>query len=156
MYLNLPRRSVGEIIVRIRNTGVIAYNPEIYGDIIQIVRTLNRNGTSKYRIKTKKGIFFSKFGLLTLLGQLISSRRVDLMTILDHFQIAVDNPMAILTQDTARLFLANSTSGQKYEFFMKGTALSTLDVKLSELNSHIESISDSVNRKKEVLELFRF
>ena len=87
---------------------------------------------------------------MTSLGQVISSRKADLMNILDNFQIAVDNPMAILTQDTARLFLANSTSGQKYDFFMKGTGLSTLDFKLNDLNSYIESISDSVKRKKEV------
>ena len=76
------------------------------------------------------------------------------MKILDHFQIAVDNPMTILTQDTARLFLANSTSGQKYDFFMKGTDLSALGKRLSELNEHIEGITDSVQRKEEVSILF--
>ncbi len=36
------------------------------------------------------------------------------MTMCDHFQIEVDNPLAILTQDTARMFLANSTAKNKY------------------------------------------
>ena len=132
---------MGEIIVRIRNTGIMAYKPDVYGDIIQIVRTMNRAGNGGYKIKSKK-------------GQVISSRKADLMNIVDHFQIAVDNPMAILTQDTARLFLANSTASQKYEFFMKGTELSTLQNKLFELDSNIKTVKDSVVRKQEVFTLF--
>jgi hypothetical protein len=134
----------------------MAYKPEVYGDTIQVIRTMSRNGSGGYKIKSKKGEKpapeLQTHNSLSLfnLGQVISSRKVELMKILDHFQIAVDNPMTILTQDTARLFLANSTSGQKYDFFMKGTDLSVLGKRLSDLNENIQSITDSVERKKEV------
>ncbi|OLL22172.1 Structural maintenance of chromosomes protein 6 [Neolecta irregularis DAH-3] len=46
---------------------------------------------------------------------------------MDHMGINVDNPMNILTQDTARQFLSNSSPEEKYRFFMTGVQLKQLD-----------------------------
>lgn len=33
---------------------MMAYKPDVYGDTIQIVRTMSRNGSGGYKIKSKK------------------------------------------------------------------------------------------------------
>jgi hypothetical protein len=53
-------------------------------------------------------------------------------------QIEVDNPMAILTQDTSRSFLANSSSSDKYKFFLKGTMLEKLIEYYKEIDVQID------------------
>ncbi|KAJ3276811.1 Structural maintenance of chromosomes protein 6 [Terramyces sp. JEL0728] len=93
---------VGEVIVRIRNRGPDAYKHEEYGDTIVVERKIAQAGSaSGYKMKSHS-------------GKLISTRHDELMAICDHLQIEVDNPMAILTQDTARMFLSNSTPKDKY------------------------------------------
>lgn len=47
--------------------------------------------------------------------KVISTRKEDLESICDHMGIQVDNPMNILTQDTAKQFLAKSTPEDLYQ-----------------------------------------
>ena len=62
----------------------------------------------------------------------------------------IDNPMTILSQDTARMFLANSTPKDKYQFFAKGTQIDQLDINLKKLQSNIESAVNAISTKEEV------
>ena len=45
---------------------------------------------------------------------------------LDFFQIQVENPMQLLTQDTSRQFLTSKKPEDKYNFFMQATHLSAM------------------------------
>ena len=45
----------------------------------------------------------------------ISTKKEELTTICESLQIQVENPLNILTQDTAKMFLSNSTPVQKYD-----------------------------------------
>jgi len=47
-------------------------------------------------------------------GRVISQKREDLNYILDQFNIQVDNPVAILNQDTSRSFLNSKSPHDKY------------------------------------------
>jgi chromosome segregation ATPase len=88
--------------VKIRNCGPDAFRPDVYGDVIIVERKLVKDGNASYKIKSKA-------------GKTISTKREELTLICDHLQIEVDNPMAILTQDTAKMFLANSSPKEKYQ-----------------------------------------
>ena len=83
-------------------------------------------------------------------GKTISSRKEDLMTICDHFNLIVENPMTILSQDSARMFLANSSAKEKYQFFIKGTQLDQLESSLNQLSTNIQATEDAINTKKKV------
>ncbi len=73
----------------IKNQGEDAYRHKDYGDSIVISRRFNKTGSSSYRIQSKD-------------GRIISTKREELSNICDHMNIQVDNPMNILTQDSAR------------------------------------------------------
>ena len=49
-----------------------------------------------------------------LLGTTIATKKEEIVAICDHMNICIDNPLSILTQDTSRMFLANSTPKDKY------------------------------------------
>ena len=124
------------------NSGKDAYRPELYGDVISIERRFSRDGASGYRIKSKT-------------GNLVSTKREELQEILDHIQLQVDNPMTVLTQDTARQFLGNSSGGDKYKLFMRGVQLSQLDTDYTMVEGQINSLDATLETKKEALDALK-
>jgi chromosome segregation ATPase len=66
-------------------------------------------------------------------------------------QLQVDNPMTILTQDTARQFLGNSSAGDKYKLFMRGVQLSQLDTDYTMVEGQISALEATLETKKEAL-----
>ncbi|XP_012142309.2 structural maintenance of chromosomes 6 isoform X1 [Megachile rotundata] len=96
------------IEVMLLNKGPMAYNSDVYGDTITIVRSIG--SSSAYKIKNWK-------------GELISTKRNELDNILQAMNIQIDNPIAILNQDISRTFLVSSKPEEKYELFMKATLL---------------------------------
>jgi chromosome segregation ATPase len=125
------------------NGGDEGYKSELFGDVIIIERRFSKDGSSGYKIKAKN-------------GSVVSTKREELQEILDHFNLQVDNPMTVLTQDTARQFLGNSSSHDKYKLFMRGVQLSQLDTdytmvegQISSLQTTLESKTDALNDLKE-------
>ncbi|KAJ3416308.1 Structural maintenance of chromosomes protein 6 [Chytridiales sp. JEL 0842] len=131
--------SGGSVSVTLRNQGPDAYRPEAYGDRIAIERRIMKDGSGGYRIKACN-------------GKVISTKREEIVTILDHFSIAIDNPMAILTQDTSRMFLANSSPKQKYNFFLKGTLLAQLSTDHAMIKECITRAERTVTAKEMEIE----
>lgn len=96
----------GLIAVELANEGVYAYQPDVFGPSIIVERVLSKR-SSTYRIKSWE-------------GRVISTKRKDLDLILDSFEILIDNPFTVLTQDMARSFLATSSPETKYQYFERG------------------------------------
>ena len=71
---------------------------------------------------------------------------------MDQINLQVDNPMTVLTQDTARQFLGNSSPGDKYKLFMKGVQLSQLDTDYNMVEEQISALENTLEAKKEALE----
>ncbi|KAJ3155633.1 Structural maintenance of chromosomes protein 6 [Geranomyces variabilis] len=130
--------SVGTVTVTIRNEGPDAYRPDVYGNAIIIERKLRREGAHTYKIKSAN-------------KALISTKRDELLAILDSMQIHADNPMTILTQDAARSFLANSTPQEKYKFFMTGTGLRQLSQDYSIVGAAVATIYQVLENKTHVI-----
>ncbi|KAI0647716.1 P-loop containing nucleoside triphosphate hydrolase protein [Trametes meyenii] len=131
-------QSVAEVTVMLKNQGEEAYRPKDYGRSIVITRRFTREGASSYKIKSRE-------------GKVISTKREELQAICDHMNIQVDNPMNILTQDSARQFLSASTPADKYKFFLKGTQLSQLSEEYQTCMENISQTSKVLKRKAEVL-----
>lgn len=94
--------------------GLNAYRPDKYGDAIIIERRLARQSSVR------------AYAALSASGRVVSERREEIAQICDHFSIQVDNPLAVLTQETAKRFLASARPRELYDFFMKATQLEQL------------------------------
>ncbi|KAI9190636.1 P-loop containing nucleoside triphosphate hydrolase protein [Polychytrium aggregatum] len=128
--------SSAEITVRIRNTGEDAFEPGTYGDFIEITRRLTADSGKPHTYK-----------IMSSNKTLVSTKKEDLVAICDHFQIQVENPLAILTQDTARMFLGNSTPQEKYQ-------LSQLHDDYSIIKQNLQKMRESTQvQVKRILEL---
>ena len=134
--------SSATIVVKILNGGKDPYKPELYGDVIAIERRFSKDASSGYKIKSST-------------GHVVSTKREELQEILDHIQLQVDNPMTVLTQDTARQFLGNSSVGEKYKLFMRGVQLSQLDTDYSMVEGQVSAMEATINSKVESLEILK-
>lgn len=74
-----------------------------------------------------------------------------LKIILKQLNIQVDNPICILNQDFARIFLIISDDTKMYEFFSKATQIDALMQKLEEMETDLD---DSEKRLDEAIEVF--
>ncbi|NXF17927.1 SMC6 protein, partial [Rhodinocichla rosea] len=100
-----------DISITLRNQGRDAFKPELYGTSITVNQHINQDGSRTCKLKSKS-------------GTIISSKKEELIGILDHFNIqVVDNPVSVLTQEMSKQFLQTKNEGDKYKFFMKATQL---------------------------------
>jgi chromosome segregation ATPase len=114
----------------------------LYGDVISIERRFSKDGSSGYKLKAKS-------------GHTVSTKLEELKEILDHVQLQVDNPMTILTQDTARQFLGNSSANEKYKLFMRGVQLSQLDCDYTMVEGQISALEATLETKREALQALK-
>jgi chromosome segregation ATPase len=125
-------RDNASLIIKIKNQGVDAYQPDVYGQTIILERNFSKAGTSGFKLKSAS-------------GKLVSNKKSDVEEVIEYFQMQIDNPMSVLSQDNARQFLTSSTPATKYRFFVKGTQLEQLD------NDYrlVAEITDTVEHKLE-------
>uniref|UniRef100_A0A3B5AWY9 Structural maintenance of chromosomes protein 6 n=1 Tax=Stegastes partitus TaxID=144197 RepID=A0A3B5AWY9_9TELE len=102
--------NAADITVKLRNRGPDAYKKDVYGDCISIEHRIWSDGSRTCKLKNKS-------------GQIISSKKEELTAILDHFNIQLDNPVSILSQEMSKQFLHSKSESDKYKFFMKATLL---------------------------------
>ncbi|NWH64796.1 SMC6 protein, partial [Geococcyx californianus] len=134
-----------DISITLRNQGRDAFKPEAYGSSIIVNQRINLDGSRNYRLKSKS-------------GTLISSKKEELVGILDHFNIQVDNPVSILTQEMSKHFLQSKNETDKYKFFMKATQLEQMKEDYSYIMKTKENtcnqIEQGVERLRELKQLY--
>jgi structural maintenance of chromosomes protein 6 len=111
--------------IRIHNSidkeGDTSYKHDIYGDYINIERTLVRGGNGRWKVSgQKRGI---------KLDAGVTERR-EVMNICDHFGFMVENPVAVLTQTKIKAFLQQCKPAQHYQLFREATLLGPLAAEL--------------------------
>ncbi|OAP58641.1 hypothetical protein AYL99_07731 [Fonsecaea erecta] len=119
------------IICRLKNQGENAYMPDVYGKTIQVERHISRSGVSGFKLKSDK-------------GRIVSTRKSDLEEICDHMMLQIENPMAILSQDQARQFIATSSPAEKYKYFLMGVQLEQLDQDYRVIEEQLDNISAKI------------
>ncbi|KAG8954943.1 Structural maintenance of chromosomes protein 6 [Tulasnella sp. 424] len=127
-----------EIIIRMRNRGPEAFKPDLYGDTIKIIRRIRKGGTSSIQMKSAD-------------AKLISDVKSELQEMCDHFNIQIESPLSVLTQDAAKKFLSDSTPAEKYNFFLQGTQLTQLAEEYELIRSNVRKIQSAVSQQKEAL-----
>ncbi|XP_051552913.1 structural maintenance of chromosomes protein 6-like [Myxocyprinus asiaticus] len=130
--------SSADVSITLRNRGHDAYKPEVFGQSIIIDLRISSEGLRTYKLKSKT-------------GYLVSSKKEELNSILDHFNIQVDNPVSILTQEMSKHFLHSKGEGDKYKFFMKATQLDQMKEDYSYIRKTKTMTQNTVEKHKETL-----
>ncbi|NWW81143.1 SMC6 protein, partial [Climacteris rufus] len=129
-----------DITITLRNQGRDAFKPELYGPSITVNQHINQDGSRSYKLKSKSGC-------------IISSKKEELIGILDHFNIqVVDNPVTILTQEMSKRFLQTKNEGDKYKFFMKATQLEQMKEDYSFIGKTKKNTRNQIEQGEQRLE----
>ncbi|KAM8832240.1 structural maintenance of chromosomes protein 6 isoform 1-T2 [Spinachia spinachia] len=130
--------SSADVSITLRNKGRDAYKPEVYGPAIIVDLRITREGLRTYKLRSKS-------------GQLVSSKKEELLCILDNFNIQVNNPVSVLTQEMSKYFLHSKGEGDKYKFFMKATQLDQMREDFVYIKSTKHVTEDKVEQHGECL-----
>ncbi|KAG0718337.1 Structural maintenance of chromosomes protein 6 [Chionoecetes opilio] len=84
-------------------------------------------------------------------GIVISSKKDELLRILEHFNLQVDNPVSILNQDMSRSFFNTTDPKILFKLFLKATQLQQLKDDYAELENTIHSSLKIIESRKECL-----
>lgn len=117
----------GILIIKLKNEGDDAYQPELFGEEIIVERHFSRSGNNTFKMKTST-------------GRLISNKKSDIDELVEYFQLQVDNPMTVLNQEMAKKFLTRSTPAAKYDFFIEGVQLKALDADYKVVSDTCDSL----------------
>ncbi|XP_056420218.1 structural maintenance of chromosomes protein 6 [Hyla sarda] len=121
-----------DVTIKLRNRGQDAFRPDVYGESIIVQQRLTADGGRSYKMKSST-------------GSLISSKKEELTAILDHFNIQVDNPVSVLTQEMSKHFLQSKNETDKYKFFMKATQLDQMKEDYSYIMETKTRTRDQIN-----------
>ncbi|KAK9706559.1 hypothetical protein RND81_07G134900 [Saponaria officinalis] len=116
--------SYASVMVEIKNEGEDAFKREIYGRSIIIERRMTDSSSSTV-VKDYQ-------------GKRISNKKEEIRELVDHFNIDVDNPCVIMTQDKSREFLHSGNAKDKFKFFFKATLLQQVDELLNKIEEFLE------------------
>lgn len=96
--------TTAEVAVTIDNSGgpATAYRYSEYGTLIVVERVLRRDGQHAFRIRNGTS------------NKIVECKRDEVTCICDHYALLVDNPLVVLTQETSKKFLVNSTPKDLY------------------------------------------
>uniref|UniRef100_A0AAQ6ARH2 Structural maintenance of chromosomes protein 6 n=1 Tax=Amphiprion ocellaris TaxID=80972 RepID=A0AAQ6ARH2_AMPOC len=129
--------SSADVSITLRNKGRDAYKPEVYGPAIMIDLRITREGLRTYKLRGKS-------------GQIVSTKKEELISILDNFNIQVNNPVSVLTQEMSKYFLHSKGEGDKYKFFMKATQLEQMREDFVYIKTTKHVTEDKVGQHSEV------
>ncbi|KAM0892903.1 hypothetical protein ACQ4PT_025453 [Festuca glaucescens] len=119
------------VVVDINNQGEDAFKPEVYGNLIILERRITES-TSSTLLKDQH-------------GKKVAHRKDDLNEIVEHFNIDVENPCVIMSQDKSREFLHSGNDKDKFKFFFKATLL-------QQVNELLETIRDQLNNADSIVQ----
>lgn len=126
------------VIVKLSNGGTLRFKSDLYGNSIIIERRFRRNGPNSFKVKSGET------------GRIVSERRDEVISICDNYNIQVDNPLSVLTQETAKKFLVNSTPQDLYAFFSRGTQLEQLSFDYAYCLDRMQTMANSIDAAKKV------
>jgi hypothetical protein len=134
------RTGAGEALVSVElwNAGEDGYDRQRLGDSVTIERRIAAgSGASQWRVIDSRGRTVAS-------GAAAKKRLID--PLLDHLSVNAANPMAAMTQDTARTFLSSGTTGpaKRYELFMEATMLALFRTNLDAARSYAAQMSARV------------
>ena len=124
--------------VSIRNVGPDALDVGVFGDSITVERNISAAGAAPFKIKNQW-------------GKEVGNSRDLLTRITDHFNIDVENPIVVMSQDSSRQFLHSGKDTDKYKFFVKATLLEEIQNKLAYVKGQVTETDKLIAEKEEEL-----
>ncbi|XP_007506033.1 structural maintenance of chromosomes protein 6 [Monodelphis domestica] len=131
--------SSANISITLKNKGIDAFKPEVYGELITVHQHINGDGYASYQLKD-------------CTGNVVSNKKAELTAILEHFKIRVDNPVSILPQEMGRQLLRTRNEGERYSFFLKATELEQMREEYSEILERKARSQHQIEQGEEQLE----
>ncbi|KAJ7525604.1 hypothetical protein O6H91_17G058500 [Diphasiastrum complanatum] len=132
------------VVVEMKNEGGDSFKPEVYGSKIIIERRITNNGNT-FTMKDSE-------------GRKAAAKRDELQELVEHFNIDVENPCVIMTQDKSREFLHSGSEKEKFKFFFRATLLQQvndllkgIDRNLDEAVAIVRELQDSLRPSLEEL-----
>ncbi|KAL6007827.1 hypothetical protein ACLOJK_033330 [Asimina triloba] len=119
------------VSVEMKNKGDDAFKAEVYGDLIRIERRILES-SSTTTLKDHK-------------GKKVSHRKDELREIVEHFNIDVENPCVIMSQDKSREFLHSGNDKEKFKFFYKATLLQQVNELLQNIRGQLDAANAIVD-----------
>jgi hypothetical protein len=137
---HLIRYGASEAVVRVTlwnrpYQGHDAFQHDLYGDAVTVERRIGATSTA--------------WALKGADGRVRGRRREDLDALLAALSLNAANPITVMTQETAKNFLAGSTGKadqQKYELYMEATQLGAVAEALVTSRAQIAQMDESVNK----------
>ncbi|KAH0934870.1 hypothetical protein HID58_011987 [Brassica napus] len=129
--------SYAVVHVEMKNQGEDAFKPEVYGDVIIIERRITESASSTI-LKDHE-------------GKKVSSRKDELRELVEHYNIDVENPCVVMSQDKSREFLHSGNDKDKFKFFFKATLLQQVNDLLQSIYEHLNSATAIVDEMEETI-----
>ena len=79
----------------------------------------------------------------------MGSSRDALTRVTDHFNIDVDNPIVVMSQDSSRQFLHSGKDSDKYKFFVKATLLEDIQHKIAYIKDLVKQMDAQITEQEE-------
>ncbi|KAL3837884.1 hypothetical protein ACJIZ3_022475 [Penstemon smallii] len=117
--------------VDVKNQGEDAFKPDIYGDVIIVERRISESSSS-ITLKNSQ-------------GKRVGTKKDDLREVVVHFNIDVENPCVVMSQDKSREFLHSGNAKDKFKFFFKATLLQRLDDLLKGIEKQLNDATAMLN-----------
>lgn len=124
--------SYAAVHVEIKNQGEDAFKHGIYGDLIILERKITES-TSSIILKDCQ-------------GKKVAYRKGELNELVEHFNIDVENPCVIMSQDKSREFLHSGNDKDKFKFFFKATLLQQVNDLLQSITEHLGAAAEVVEQ----------
>lgn len=126
------------VSVELWNAGEDGYDTARLGERVTIERRIAAgSGSSQWRVLDARGRQVAQ-------GPAAKKRIID--PLLDHLSVNAANPMAAMTQDTARTFLSSGATGpqRRFELFMEATMLALFKSNLDAARSYAAQMAARV------------
>ncbi|XP_055640392.1 structural maintenance of chromosomes protein 6 isoform X2 [Toxorhynchites rutilus septentrionalis] len=120
------------IEIHLENDSFDAFERNVYGNKIIVVRTINASGATNYKLKSES-------------GNVVSTSRSELLKLILYLNIQVDNPVCVLNQDLARSFLKDSDEKKQYTLFLKATQMDAIMAKLNDCTPKLENAKHNLD-----------
>ncbi|GKA06248.1 structural maintenance of chromosomes protein 6B-like protein [Tanacetum coccineum] len=116
--------------VEITNRGEDAFKHDVFGDVIIVERRITESSSTSV-LKDQQ-------------GKKVATRREDIRELVEHFNIDVENPCVVMSQDKSREFLHSGNDKDKFKFFFKATLLSQVDDLLKSVRDNLDKANGEV------------
>ncbi|XP_011621369.1 structural maintenance of chromosomes protein 6B isoform X1 [Amborella trichopoda] len=122
------------VVVEMKNQGEDAFKHDTYGNVISIERRITVSSSTTV--------------LKDCRGKKVAHKKGELHELVEHFNIDVENPCVIMSQDKSREFLHSGNDKDKFKFFFRATLLQ----QVNELLQNIKGQLDAANAMIDELE----